>query len=88
MAYCYLKGRDFLIPWDIFVPTNANSSNRYYGNIANIKELILLFKKRSLLIEVSNEPISADKKNTYYKIERRNAINVFLLNKDPLKSER
>ena len=43
MAYNYINGHDYLLPWDIFVPQRQGSAERFYGKGDEISKLVDVF---------------------------------------------
>lgn len=64
LAYLILKKKDYLIPWDQFVP-GAGTTNRYYANTDKLVNFIKFLKKKNTVIKYGKTDLSFNKKMRY-----------------------
>lgn len=89
MCYCFMNHYDYIIPWDVFVPTIINKQNRFYANTHEVAKLQKIFND---CIETNNVEVSSmfkitDKFNfKIYKSKSQNFFYVLLLKKDVSKT--
>jgi len=67
IAYLISKKRDYLLPWDLFVP-GAGNANRYYADTDRLKSFIKFLKKKNTVIKYGAAP-SVFSKNKWYGVE-------------------
>ena len=82
IAYLFSKKRDYFIPWDLFVPSKNNGSNRYYTKKHELKSFLLLLKSKNTRIEFSD--LSYFNGNPWYKIKEVKGYKTIVLNKKPI----
>ncbi len=85
MAYCYLRGRDYLIPWDLYVPTKTNPQNRFYTDPNKFNKLSNAIKNKEILVKIKKDGnISND--NPWYNLNSKGGLQYLELNNHPPKN--
>jgi hypothetical protein len=86
MAYSYSRGRDYLIPWDLYAPKKTNPFHRYYTNINDLKKLStdLRLRKTRIAVNQTNGNVKSTAKNGFFNVLNNTRGKVIQLNKFPL----
>lgn len=84
MAYCYKRGRDYLIPWDVYTPTKRNPFYRFYTNTNGVLKLSNDLKMGRISIEI-NRSKAID--SSLFKLRKTNSKKILQLYSIPPKSQ-
>ncbi len=84
IAYLYAKGRDYFIPWDLFVPNSKSSANRYYTDTLKQRSFLDLLQSKETKIEF-RATLDFFDNNNWYNIKKENGYVKIILCEYPLK---